>query len=66
MYISSLSIRNYHNFHNSKLVFRKGINSMIGENGSGKSNAFHAIRLMIDDSLPFFCGDNFPGFCVNG
>ncbi|MFA6424738.1 MAG: AAA family ATPase [Phycisphaerae bacterium] len=52
MYISSLSIRNYRNFRNSKLVFNKGINSVIGENGSGKSNAFHALRLMIDDSLP--------------
>ncbi|MBW7990812.1 MAG: AAA family ATPase [Planctomycetes bacterium] len=52
MYISSLSIRNYRNFKNSKLVFNKGINSVIGENGSGKSNAFHALRLMIDDSLP--------------
>ena len=50
MYISSLSIRNYRNFKNSKLVFNKGINSVIGENGSGKSNAFHALRLMIDDS----------------
>lgn len=52
MHISSLAIRNYRNFRNAKLVFKKGINTIIGENGSGKTNLFYALRLLIDDSLP--------------
>jgi putative ATP-dependent endonuclease of the OLD family len=52
MHISSLTIRNYRNFRNAKLLFKKGINTIIGENGSGKTNLFNALRLLIDDSLP--------------
>ncbi len=51
MHISKVSIRNYRNFLNSKFEFRKGINTIIGENGSGKSNLFRAIRLLLDDIL---------------
>jgi putative ATP-dependent endonuclease of OLD family len=49
MYISKVSIRNYRNFKNSFFVFDKGINTIIGENGSGKTNVFRAIRLILDD-----------------
>jgi predicted ATP-dependent endonuclease of OLD family len=52
MYISSLSIRNYRNFRNAKFYFKKGINTIIGENGSGKTNLFYALRILIDDTLP--------------
>lgn len=52
MHISELSIRNFRNFKNSKFKFSKGINTLIGENGSGKTNAFYAIRLLLDNSLP--------------
>lgn len=52
MYISSLTIRNFKNFRNAKLIFRKGVNTIIGENGSGKTNLFYALRLLIDNSLP--------------
>ena len=51
MHISKLSIRNYRNFKNVIFRFRKGVNTLIGENGSGKTNAFYAMRLLIDDSL---------------
>ncbi len=51
MYISKLSIRNYRNFLNANFIFKKGINTLIGENGSGKTNLFRAIRLIIDDNL---------------
>ncbi len=51
MYISKVSIRNYRNFLNSKFEFKKGINTIIGENGSGKTNLFRAIRLVLDDTL---------------
>lgn len=52
MYISSLKIRNYRNFKASNLKFEGGINTIIGENGSGKTNLFQALRILIDDSLP--------------
>ncbi|GGH24947.1 ATP-dependent endonuclease [Dyadobacter endophyticus] len=52
MYISKLSIRNFRNFRNTTIGFKKGINTLIGENGSGKSNVLYALRLLIDESLP--------------
>ncbi|HBL77046.1 MAG: ATP-dependent endonuclease [Bacteroidetes bacterium GWF2_42_66] len=52
MYISKLSIRNYRNFRNASLNFNKGVNTIIGENGSGKTNLFQAIRILIDESMP--------------
>src|SRR3990167_1876488 len=51
MHISKLSLVNYRNFANSKLLFQKGINTIIGENGSGKTNLFRAIRLLLDDNM---------------
>jgi putative ATP-dependent endonuclease of the OLD family len=52
MYISKLTIRNYRNFQNEIFTFKKGINTLIGENGSGKTNLFNAIRLVLDENLP--------------
>lgn len=52
MYISKLSLRNFRNFCNASLKFKKGVNTIIGENGAGKSNLFHALRIMIDDGMP--------------
>lgn len=51
MHISKLVIRNFRNFKNATFHFKKGVNTLIGENGSGKTNAFYAIRLLIDDNL---------------
>jgi putative ATP-dependent endonuclease of OLD family len=51
MHISKLSLVNYRNFSNTKLLFQKGINTIIGENGSGKTNLFRAIRLLLDDNM---------------
>lgn len=51
MHISKLSLVNYRNFLNTKLLFSKGINTLIGENGSGKTNLFKAIRLLLDNSM---------------
>ena len=51
MHISKVSIRNYRNFLNANFVFNKGINTIIGENGSGKTNLFRAVRLILDDNL---------------
>lgn len=52
MHISSLSIRNFRNFRKAKLKFKNGINTIIGENGSGKTNLFYALRILIDYNLP--------------
>lgn len=51
MHISKLSLINYRNFANTKLLFNKGTNTIIGENGSGKTNLFRAIRLLLDDNM---------------
>ncbi len=51
MHISKLSLVNYRNFRNTKLVFNKGINTIIGENGSGKTNIFRALRLLLDENM---------------
>ena len=54
MYISKISLINYRNFSNAIFNFNKGINTIIGENGSGKTNVFKAIRLLLEDaSLQF-------------
>lgn len=50
MYISKVSLVNYKNFANAKVIFNKGINTVIGENGSGKTNLFRAIRLLLEDA----------------
>jgi putative ATP-dependent endonuclease of the OLD family len=51
MHISKLRLVNYRNFANSTFIFKKGVNTIIGENGSGKTNLFRAIRLLLDDHL---------------
>lgn len=50
MYISKVSLINYKNFANAKFLFNKGINTIIGENGSGKTNVFRAVRLLLEDT----------------
>ena len=52
MYISKLTIRNFRNFRNVSLRFQQGVNTIIGENGAGKTNLLYALRLLIDESLP--------------
>ena len=53
MHIKSLSIRNFRNFKAAKFFFKEGaVNTILGENASGKTNVFHAMRLILDDSLP--------------
>lgn len=50
MYISKICLVNYRSFANAKIVLNKGINTIIGENGSGKTNLFRAIRLLLEDA----------------
>jgi putative ATP-dependent endonuclease of OLD family len=54
MHTTKLALVNYRNFKNVKLLFNKGINTIIGENGAGKTNLFRAMRLLLDNSMPRF------------
>ena len=51
MHITEIRIRNYRNFLKARLILKPGVNTLIGENGSGKTNAFRAIRLLLDENL---------------
>ncbi len=51
MHITELRIRNFRNFLSAKFCFSEGLNTLIGENGSGKTNVLHALRIILDESL---------------
>lgn len=51
MYITEIRIRNFRNFLKARFTLRPGVNTLIGENGSGKTNAFQAIRYLLDENL---------------
>ncbi|TDX81576.1 putative ATP-dependent endonuclease of OLD family [Rathayibacter sp. PhB151] len=51
MHISKLSLVNYRNFAATTLEFNAGVNTVIGENGAGKSNLFRAVRLLLDANM---------------
>ncbi|ODM06001.1 AAA family ATPase [Eisenbergiella tayi] len=54
MYLKEMQIRNFRNFHKAKFAFQKGVNVIIGENDSGKTNALQAIRLILDRRLNWY------------
>jgi len=51
MHISNVSLVNYRNFRRATVELKPGINTIIGENGSGKTNLFRAIRLLLDENM---------------
>lgn len=51
MHISKLTLVNYRNFKKANFHFKNGVNTILGENGSGKTNAFRAMRLLLDPDL---------------
>jgi putative ATP-dependent endonuclease of OLD family len=51
VHISKLQLVNYRNFDRANIFFKRGINTIIGENGSGKTNLFRAIRLLLDENM---------------
>lgn len=51
MYLKEVQIRNYKNFLKERFLFKKGVNVIIGENDSGKTNLMQAIRLVLDKRM---------------
>jgi putative ATP-dependent endonuclease of the OLD family len=51
MHITQVRIRNFRNFLQGRFIFQPGVNTLIGENGSGKTNAFQALRFLLDENL---------------
>lgn len=51
MYLKYMQIRNYKNLEKVCFKFSRGINTVIGENDSGKSNAMTALRILLDDDF---------------
>lgn len=51
MYICRVVVRNFRNFELLDIHLQSGISCLIGENNTGKSNLFHALRLAIDCNL---------------
>lgn len=50
MFLKYLQIVNYKNFRSTRFSFVEGVNTIIGENDSGKSNAMTALRILLDDT----------------
>jgi putative ATP-dependent endonuclease of OLD family len=48
MHISRLVIRNFRNFELLDVPVTSGVTCVLGENNTGKSNLFHAMRLALD------------------
>lgn len=51
MHIIEIRIRNFRNFLQGRFRLKPGVNTLIGENGSGKTNAFQALRFLLDENL---------------
>lgn len=52
MHISRIAISGFRNFRDLELPGLPASLVVVGENGSGKSNLLHALRLVLDPSLP--------------
>lgn len=52
MHIARIAIANYRNFEQLDLANLPPVHVIVGENGSGKSNLLHALRLVLDPTLP--------------
>ena len=50
MFLNYLQIMNYKNLRKCRFSFVEGVNTIIGENDSGKSNAMTALRILLDDT----------------
>jgi putative ATP-dependent endonuclease of OLD family len=51
MFISRVFIRNFRNLRHLDVEIGKGVTCFIGENNSGKTNIFQALRLVLDGNI---------------
>src|ERR1700722_10617744 len=51
MFISRLFVKNFRNFRHLDVQIGEGVTCFIGENNSGKTNLFQALRLVLDGTL---------------
>ena len=51
MHISRIVIRNFRNLPHIDLNIEDGVTCFVGENNSGKSNLFYALRLVLDGTM---------------
>ena len=51
MYISRIFIKNFRNLRHFDADIEPGVTCFIGENNSGKTNLFHALRLVLDGNI---------------
>lgn len=54
MYLKEIQLRNFKNFEKARFLFKKGINVIIGENDSGKTNILYAIRMLLDKRMSWY------------
>lgn len=57
MYISEISVRNFKNLAKNKFILDNQITTVIGENGTGKTNLFHILRHLLDSSNRMFLSE---------
>jgi len=51
MYVSRLFIKNFRNLRHFDAEIGEGVTCFVGENNSGKTNIFHALRLLLDGNI---------------
>lgn len=51
VYLTRLFVKNFRNFRHLDLPIGNGVTCFIGENNSGKTNLFHALRLLLDGNF---------------
>jgi len=54
MFISQLRVRNFKNLYKNEFFFDRNINTIIGENGTGKTNIFYALRFILENNPRLF------------
>lgn len=54
MHICRIFIKNFRNFRHLDIEIGQGVTCFIGENNSGKTNLFHALRLVLDGNFSSF------------
>ena len=51
MYISNINIKNYRSFEDISIDFKDGINIIVGQNNSGKSNLLKALSIVFSNKI---------------